>query len=307
MRIRLARAVEGRQLVVTRDRAEMEPLLPRVVITAGGVPPELLERAPRLLWHQQFGTGADWLVGRPGLRRKPFVLTNCSDNHCEVLADHLFALMLSFSRGLAGFHDAQRERTWRPVALAHATRLMELHGRTLLLLGFGSIGRAVARRARAFGMEVRAIRARSAAPEEGVARVGGPEELVAMMAEADFVAVTLPLTPETRGMVGEQALRAMKPTGWIGNVGRGAVIEEDALVRALSEGWIAGAALDVCTEEPLPPTSRLWTLPGLRLTPHAGGYHDRLLDRYLEVVADNLERHAAGRPLRNLVDKERGY
>jgi phosphoglycerate dehydrogenase-like enzyme len=184
----------------------------------------------------------------------------------------------------------------------------ELAGKTLAIPGYGSIGRQLARVALAMDMEVVGTRRTVRAPtlEDGVA-VYPPEAQSELMARADFVVVCLPLTPETRGAIGEAELRCMKPSSYLIAVGRGRVIDEDALLRCLREGWIAGAALDVFAQRPLPPESPFFDLPNVILTPHMSGISANYYERMVALFCDNLGRYLAGEPLLSIVDKEKGY
>jgi len=174
----------------------------------------------------------------------------------------------------------------------------------------GAIGSRVAALAHAFGMEVLAIRRSAGSRHKGDGHVSEfmpPSELPYLLGESDYVVVAVPLTDESRHMIGEQELRSMKPTAVIVNIARGAVIDEPALVRALKEGWIAGAALDVFEQEPLPEDSDLWKLPNVLLTPHVSGGTPRYMERAVDLFCDNLHHYLDGLTLRNAVDPERGY
>jgi len=184
----------------------------------------------------------------------------------------------------------------------------ELAGKTLAILGYGSIGRQLARVAQAMDMRVIGTRRSVGEPTQvdGV-EVYPPDALQDVMARGDFVVVCLPLTPETAGAVGQAELRAMKPSAYLVAVGRGRVIDEAALLRCLREGWIAGAALDVFAQRSLPPDSPLFDLPNVILTPHMSGISANYYERMVTLFCDNLDRYLAGRPLLSPVDKQKGY
>lgn len=292
------------QLLVTNDRAEIEAALDEIEIAVRRLPRELIASAPRLRWFQQWGAGADWLLRYPEVREKDFVLTNTSGLHAIPISEHILAMMLAMGRRLHYAVRAQSRRTWERPA---TTDLFELAGKTMLLLGVGAIGERTAQLASALGMRVWGIRRNPALSVAGVEAMYGPDRLLELLPQADFVVVILPLTEETQGMIGERELRAMRPTAYIINVGRGGVIQEQALIRALQEGWIAGAGLDVFAEEPLPADSPLWDMENVVLTAHYAGLTPHYDARAMEIFLDNLERYVSGKPLRNVVDKRLGY
>lgn len=306
-RAALERLAGARRLVLSPDRATIESELDSVEIAVGSFPAELLADAPRLRWYQQFGTGVDWLLARPAAAASPFILTNCSDDHYAVVADHAFALVLALTRGLPDIVRAQDRREWAAPARLASSRHFQLKGKTILLAGLGSIGAELAKRARAFGMRALGVRKDPGKSAPDVERVFGIHELNTALAEADLVACSLPLTQETTGVFGATAFAAMKPTAFFVNIGRGALVDEAALDAALRAGTIAGAASDVFATEPLPTDSPLWTAPNMLVSPHLGGCYDQILDTWIGIALDNLRRYQAGEPLRNIVDKRSGY
>ncbi len=177
----------------------------------------------------------------------------------------------------------------------------------MLLVGVGAIGERTAQVAAAFGMRVWGIRRDPAQAVAGVEAMFGPERLLELLPGADFVVLTVPLTQETRGMIGPDQLRAMKPSAYLVNIGRGATIQTEALIQALREGWIAGAGLDVVDPEPLPPDSPLWDMQNVILTCHYSGMTPRYHERAFAIFLDNVQRYSTGQPLRNIVDKQLGY
>jgi glyoxylate/hydroxypyruvate reductase A len=199
---------------------------------------------------------------------------------------------------MEGLRHAQRLRQWEPAPPAL------LRGRTLGIVGLGSIGRAVARAARAFEMRVIGVN-RSGRRIPEVERVFRRPALGEFLAASDYVLLAAPLTPETRGLIGNAELRAMRPEAWLVNVGRGGLIQEEALVRALHERWIAGAILDVFQSEPLPSDHPFWALPNAVVTPHISGPSDPA--EIAPIFNDNLKRFLEGKTLRGRVDLRRGY
>ena len=261
-------------------------------------------RAPNLRWFQQWGAGADWLLRHPEAASRRFILTNVSGIHAIPISEHILALMLAFARSLPASIRGQERHHW----LDWSEKVtFELAGGTLLLVGVGAIGKRTAQLARALGMRVLGIRRNPAETVAEIEQMAGPEELATLLPEADFVVLTVPLTRETRNMIGERELRAMHPGSYIINIGRGGTIDETALLQALKEGRIAGAGLDVFETEPLPAASPFWGLPNVVITAHYAGstpYYNR---RAFDIFIENLRRYRAGEPLEHVVDKELGY
>jgi phosphoglycerate dehydrogenase-like enzyme len=293
------------RLVVTRHPAEIEPILGEVEIIAGWFPRGLVPRASGLRWFQQWAAGVDWLLEHPQAAQMDFILTNMTGVHAIQMTEHIFALLLALARELPQAARYQGRREWVPAG--QHKHLFELADRTMLLIGVGAIGARTARVAAAMDMQVLGVRRDPTRGAPGVEAMFGPDRLLDLLPRADVVVLTVPLTLETRGIVGEPELRAMKPTAYLINVGRGGTVDEDALVRALREGWIAGAGLDVFETEPLPEDSPLWGMDRVVITAHYGGFTPRYLERALDVFLDNLRRYETGAPLRNVVDKQAGY
>lgn len=260
---------------------------------------EVLGRARRLRWLQLTSAGVEHLLPVRDLLRD-VVVTNARGIHGEVMADYVFGVIVMQQWNFPRLFRNQHTRRWDHQVTE------PLAGKTLGVVGLGAIGREIARRAPAFGLTVVGVR-REAAPVEGASRVFGPDRLSAMLPLCDFVVVVVPDTPETRQMIGARELRAMKPTAYLINIARGSVVDEPALVQALREGWIAGAALDVFAQEPLPPESPLWTLDNVILTPHIAGEPANYVGRVMEIFGENLTRWREGKPLRNVVDLAKGY
>ncbi len=298
------RAAPDMRLVVTPDRDEMAAVLADVEIATALVPGSLLVAAPRLRWFHAWGAGVDGLLRHPGAVEHSFILTSTSGIHPIQMTEHVLALMLAFARRLPDAVRAQADHTWRHMENAE---VFELAGKTLLVIGLGAIGRRIAQMAAALGLRVLGIRRAPSGLLPGGERVAGIESLPDLLPAADFVVLVTPLTPETRGLIGERELRLMKREAYLINVARGGVVDEAALIRALREGWIAGAGLDVFEHEPLAPDSPLWEMPGVIITGHYGGVTPAYDDRAFEIFLDNLHRYRAGEPLRNVVDKRLGY
>jgi phosphoglycerate dehydrogenase-like enzyme len=248
---------------------------------------------PHLRWFHSFSAGVDHPAFR-GLLERGALLTNSAGASNVPIAQYVLGMMLRVAKRMDGWAEAQRERRWAPLEPE------ELTGKTAGIVGLGHIGGEVARLAQAFGMRVIGCRRRRGRPRY-VDEIVPPERLPDLLARSDFVVLAVPLSSETDGLIGEAELRAMRPPAWLINVSRGRVIDEDALVRALTQGEIAGACLDVFREEPLPETSALWSLPNVIVTPHNSGRSPLNMERATEIFVDNLGRFVAGRSLRNRV------
>jgi phosphoglycerate dehydrogenase-like enzyme len=276
-----------------------------VLYRGGGLMPpglrRLLPHLPRLRWVHTMGAGVDGAL-TPEIVERDVILTRTRGLHDKPVSEWVLMLLLAVSKRLPELVLAQQARRWQPLDVP-----VTLVGRTVGLVGYGEIGRAIAARARGFGLRLIATRRRpQPAPE--LDALYPAEALPELLAQSDYVVICTPLTRETRGLIGERELRAMRPTAWLINVARGEIVQEDALLRALREGWIAGAALDVFSQEPLPPESPLWTAPNLLITPHnAGVRHPQFAAETLAQFIDNLGRYVRGEPLLNVVDKQAGY
>jgi glyoxylate/hydroxypyruvate reductase A len=295
---RLIRAPRGRvRIRAATTPAEAMPYVEEMeVLITWDFPSELLPRARRLRWVQVTGAGVDGFLGAPFPPR--VILTRAENVFGPWMAEYTFGWLLWGTQQTEGFRQVQRARRWEP------TYPGRLAGKTLGVLGLGSVGRTIARVGRAFSMQVLGLN-RSGRRVPEVDRVYRRTGLRDMLRLADYAVLALPLTPETRGLVGEAELRAMRPSAWLVNVGRGALVQEDALLRALRERWIAGAVLDVFVEEPLPPEHPLWEMPNVVVTPHISGPSDPA--EIAPILNDNLRRFLQGRPLRGRVDIRRGY
>lgn len=301
---RIQSIVPDARLIITDREDEMQSWLGNIEILAGHFPIPWLTQAPRLQWYQQWGAGTDWLMKYPEVATLNFILTNASGVHAIPISEHILAMMLAFARRLPQAIHNQEQRRWdrdgQPAAF-------ELAGTTMLLVGVGAIGRRTAQVASALGMRVIGVRHDKQKTVPGIEKMLGPEELLDTLPEADFVVLTLPLTAETQQMINAQAFEKMKSSAYLINIGRGGTVDEGALIQALKTGQIAGAGLDVFTTEPLPPTSPLWGMENVIITAHYSGLTPHYNERALEIFIDNLDRYVHHRPMRNVVDKQRGY
>jgi len=307
-------AITGRfpQIKVLRaqDGASLRAQLPLArILYTWHLPSHLFPLAQRLEWIHTPAAGVDHLL-YPQLRQSDLILTNCRGIAADAMADHIFATMLALARRLPESVRFQSQQRWgREIIWSTAPVPFTLNGKTLGIIGLGGVGMELARRASASGMTIIASRRTGGKAPKFVAKLVKPEQHAELLAESDFVALTAPLTSETRGLIGRKELRRMKKTAYLLNAGRGEQVDEAALIRALREGWIAGAALDVFQREPLPRNSVLWRLPGLLITPHYAGTYPEHMGRATRLFVENLAYFLAGKrkKLRNVVDKQRGY
>ncbi len=257
------------------------------------------DSADRLRWIQTASDGVDGLLF-PALAASDTIVTNGRGIFDDAIAEWVIGSLLAFATRIPESFAAQRQHRW----ISGETE--RLAGSTLLVVGPGPIGRAVATRARALGMEVAAV-GRTSRPDDLFGQILGIGELVHAVAGADVVVDTLPLTPGTRHLFDAAVFAAMRPTARFVNVGRGATVDEPALIAALGARQLAGAALDVFETEPLPADSPLWDLPGVIISPHMCGDFLGWENVAVDLFLDNLGRFARGEDLRNLVDKHAGF
>lgn len=245
----------------------------------------------------------------PELINSDVILTNARDVHAPVVAEQVMAMMFAIARRIPESVRFQLKHVWaQGIFWDEGLSPTELGGATLGLVGLGSIGGNVASRASAMGMKVIAVREHADRPKpEHVDEVLPTSQLDKLLSRSDYVVLSPPVTPATRGMIGRAQLAAMKKDGYLINVGRGPLVDEAALIEALREHRIAGAALDVFDQEPLPPDSPLWDLENLLILPHTGGMTNKMWDRHYAVFAENLRRFLSHQPLLAVVDKKLGY
>jgi phosphoglycerate dehydrogenase-like enzyme len=298
---RVAQAVPALEVVIAETEAEAAKALERAEAAFGGLPPALVRRAERLRWLQapQIAPPAGYYS--PELIAHPVVVTNFREIFNDHIAAHIMAFVLAFARGLHYYFPRQLRREWKREPLD--TGVVHLPESTMLIVGVGGIGAETARLAAAFGIHVTGVDARRREAPPGVLKLDGPDALDSLLPLADFVVLTVPHTPQTEGFMHRARFQRMKRTAFFINIGRGMTTRLDDLVAALRAGEIAGAALDVFEQEPLPAEHPLWTMPNVLITPHSAGFGPYLDDRRLEILLDNARRFVAGQPLRNVVDK----
>jgi glyoxylate/hydroxypyruvate reductase A len=280
----------------TRDEA-VAAIGEAEVAFAWKVPPDVWRHARRLRWLQVMGAGADWALV-PTLPRRT-VVTRAPGVFGPWMVEYVLAWCLWVTQRAAVFIRAQRERRWLRDVIPE-----RLGGRTMTVVGLGDIGRAIARSAHALGVTVIGVNL-SGRPARGVKQVFTPDALRTALALADFAVLTVPLTRETRGMIGRREFRAMRPGAWLINIARGPVVDEAALVEALRTRRLGGAILDVFGTEPLPAHHPLWRFENAVITPHISG--PSTPEELTPVFTRNLARYLAGQPLHHVVDRRRGY
>jgi phosphoglycerate dehydrogenase-like enzyme len=261
------------------------------------------ERAPKLRWVAVSSAGVDYYV-RSGIARPGRLFTGGSGPSATPIGEYVLMAMLMLAKNAHGYVRQQAEKRWEGLPG------VELRGKTVGIVGLGSIGGEAGRLARAVGCRVIGSRRSATEPREDVEGVDlllPPTQLPRLLAESDFVVVAAPATPETAAIIDAEALAQMKPSAYLINIARGSLVDERALTAALKEGRIAGAALDVVEREPLSPESELWDLPNVIVTPHRSSTSEHTRGRQAGLFKENLRRYLAGEDLINLVDLERGY
>ena len=272
-----------------RDDLEARLGAADVLVISGLWRDDLLEHARKLRFVQSIGAGTDQF-SREQLRGRGIRLASASGVNARAVSDHAMALILALARRLPEARDNQKRHYWRGMISDLAGREDELGGKTILIVGIGAIGGRLARLAKAFDMRVIGVRRNPGAGKGDADRVLGLDSLKDALGEADFVALCCPLTTETEGLIDEEALARMKNSASLVNVARGRVVDEGALVAALEAGRIAGAGIDVTVEEPLAPSSPLWDMANVLVTPHTAGETRRYEDNVIDILLDNLDR-----------------
>lgn len=289
--------------VASSDPAQASDFNPEVLFCVRASP-ELLDALPALRWIHARSAGVEHLPLQL-IAERGILLTNGRGAHGVPVSETALAMMLAFATGLPALAAAQRDRAWvRPIV---APRRFELEGQTLLVVGLGDLGGTLVRKARGIGMRV--VGCDRARPS-GVVGLNGfveMDEMDVALREADHVALCLPLTDDTRGLMSAARVAMLKRSAYLYNVGRGGLVDQSALVEALAEGKLAGAGLDVTEPEPLPPDHPLWGLPNVILTQHVAGASPHNSRRVTDQFSENLHRYQTGYPLLNLVDPGRGY
>ena len=297
----LVRDLPQMEVVICADDAQAEREIADADGALGTLSPALLAKAKRLRWLQSRQAAPPAGYYHPDLVAHPVIVTNMREIFNDHISAHIMAFILAFARGLHYYLPQQLRREWAP--RPDNTGVVHLPDATLLLVGVGGIGAETARVAAGFGMRVIGTDARRRSPPPGVAELHEPERLDALLPRADFVVLTVPHTPATEGMMDRARFQRMRKSGFFINIGRGRTTRLADLTQALQAGEIAGAALDVFEEEPLPADHPLWTMPNVLITPHMAGYGPHLDERRFEILRDNCRAMLEGGELRNVVDK----
>jgi phosphoglycerate dehydrogenase-like enzyme len=314
---RIVAAARPMQVVNAADADEARTAMADADAFFGKLTPELLAAAGQLRWVQSPTASLEHYIF-PELVSHPAVLTNMRGLYSDVIAEHVLGMMLAFTRNLHQYIRNQAECRWDPVGGEEArvsfatgpgvTNAIDRAHRSLGdlalgIVGLGHIGLEIARRCASFGMRITAVDPVQRNAPEGISAILPPARLHELLAVSDFVVIAAPHTPETEQLFRRPQLQSMKPSAYLINIGRGAIVNLDDLVAALEAGEIAGAALDVFEIEPLPPEHPLWKFSNVIITPHIAGQSPRVPPRHLEVVLDNVGRFVRGEPLANVVDK----
>jgi phosphoglycerate dehydrogenase-like enzyme len=266
-----------------------------------------LRQAPRLKWVHTTSAGVGQLM-YPEFRNSGILLTNASGVHAPSMAEHIAGMVVAMARDFSGAMRYQARKKWAQQEIWDGSaRPRELSGSVALIVGFGAVGRATAERLRGFGLRIWAVTRSGRADGSLAERIFAAADLKAALPSADYIILAAPETPETHHLIGAEQLARMKRSAILVNVARGSLVDQAALIAALENRAIGGAALDVATPEPLPPESALWSVENVFITPHTSGIGERIWQRQAELLIDNLERWFRGEPLQNRVDLARGY
>lgn len=306
---RLRQDFPGVEVVQRKEYGDIEgDLRDADVAVTWSLRPEQFRAARKLRWIHSPAAAVHALM-IPEVVDGDVVVTNARDVHGPVVAEHAIALVLALAKRLPSAFRYQWESTWAQGQIwRESPHPREVAGATLGLVGLGSIGLETAKRAAALGMKVIAVREHADKPHDPcILKVFAAGLLDEILRVSDYVVLAAPLTPRTRALINRDRLLRMKPDAFLINVSRGALIDEVALIDALGQRRIGGAALDVFEREPLPPDSPLWKAANLVITPHTAALTDKLWERHYMLIAENLRRFLAGAPLLNIVDKARGY
>ncbi len=299
---KLARAFPEIDVVVAENKSEAERAIVDADGAAGTIPLDLLPKCRKLRWLQSHYAAPPTGYYYPELIAHPLTVTNMREIFNDHIGAHVMAYVLAFARGLHYYIPQQLRREWKP--RPDNTGVVHLAEASILIVGMGGIGSEVARLAKTFGMTVLATDVRRSSAPAGVDELHPADRLDSLLPRADFVVLTVPHTPATEGFMNRARFQRMKPDAFFINIGRGKTTRLDDLVASLQAGKIAGAALDVFEEEPLPAAHPLWTMPNVLITPHTAGCGPYLDDRRYQIIEDNCRAVLGGAPLRNVVDKQ---
>jgi phosphoglycerate dehydrogenase-like enzyme len=277
------------------------------VIVTWSLRPEQVAAAKKLRWIHSPAAAVNHLLF-PELVESDIVLTNAREVHGPVVAEHVIALIFALAKKIQGSAQLQQKHIWgQQILWDEVPRIREVAGATLGIVGLGSIGRAVVKSAKALGMRVIAVREHPEKGSEGADMVSAPSEIDTIFRESDYIVLAAPVTESTTAIANAKRLALMKRDACLVNVGRAPLVDEAALVDALRQKRIGGAALDVFPKEPLPAESPLWDVPNLLITPHTAALTEKLWERHYAFFSENLHRYLSGQTLLAVVDKQKGY
>lgn len=293
---------ENAVVTVVPNKSATGEMIAEAEIIFGLPKPADLKNAKNLRWLQLVSAGADKYIDKNLYANRDIILTNSSGVYGIPIAEHVFAMILAFNRNLQEYTLLKQEKRWHVI-----NEVREFYGSTVGVIGLGDIGREVAKRAKALGAKVIALKKNPSGKPDYVDQLYLTEEIDEVLKQSDYVILTLPATNKTRGIISEERLRIMKPNAFLVNIGRGELICQEALVKALKNNWIAGAGLDVTTPEPLPEDNPLWELSNVMITQHSSGISKENDARRLNIFLDNLKRYLNNEKLKNEVDFSEGY
>jgi phosphoglycerate dehydrogenase-like enzyme len=321
------RAISPRLVITQRtamNRDELAAVVsPEVEVLFSTAAPPTLEKLPRLRWFQCRSAGMNAVIDTPVWTNPAIAVTSASGVSAITMAEYTTGMMVALARDFLGYLSFQRRSLWPKHPKNHHQQFpgRELRGATVLIIGYGSIGREIARQCQALGLRVVAVKrdptrrvdngflVPGTGDPQGLIpeKIAGPWDLPKLLPEAEYVVLCSALTAESEHLIGERELRLMRRDAFLINIARGGIVDETVLIQALRERWIAGAGLDVFATEPLPAESPLWQLDNVILSPHIGGVTPRYDDHMAALFTENLRRYVAQEPLLNLVDRSLGY
>ncbi|CUH93342.1 D-2-hydroxyacid dehydrogenase [Herbinix luporum] len=279
-----------------------EEILSEAEIIFGLPRPNQLKMAEKLRWLQLISAGAEGYIDLNLYKNKDILLTNSRGVYSLPMAEHVFAMILAHNRNIQEYALLKKDKSWNKVL-----DTKDLYGSTIGIIGLGDIGIEVAKRAKAWGVRVLALKRTPSKKPDYVDELYLGQEIDDLLRQSDYIVLSLPATKKTKGIISEEKLRIMKPNAFLVNVGRGQLIDQEALIKALSNNWIGGAGLDVMTPEPLPYDSPLWELPNVIITQHSSYMSRGNNKRRFEMFIENLRRYLNKENLINIVDFSEGY
>ncbi|MEC9489457.1 MAG: D-2-hydroxyacid dehydrogenase [Halanaerobiales bacterium] len=290
------------KLDIVESSSDYSELIKKSEIVFGWPKTNLVKQAENLKWLHLPSAGVDRYADQEIYQNQDIVLTNSSGVYGKPIAEHVFAMIMAHNRNLIDYAYDKKEKKWQ-----RKNEIKDFFNSTVGILGLGDIGSTIARRAKAWGAQVLALKRTMTELPAYVDQIYLNKDLNKLLSRADYVILTLPGTPETEGIIGREELKMMKNSAFIVNIGRGSLIKQDDLVEALEKGWIAGAGLDVTEPEPLPATSKLWEMDNVILTPHTSGFSPTNDQRRFEIFKDNLKHYLDQQELLNQVDFKLKY